>query len=86
MTRWGRTCLGTLLLTLPQIKEDKAAATTRLRQEGADSILVVRLVDKETYDRQVRATPAAFAPVATGYGIYAWYDYYSVAFMDMNVT
>jgi len=74
------------LLSLPEIKADKAAAAALLRQEGADSILIVRLVDKSAYDRQVRATPAAFVPMATGYADYGWSGYYDVAFMEMGVT
>ena len=71
---------------LPDVKADQAAATARLRQEGADSILIVRLVDRATYDRQVQTTPAAFVPVATGFDSYSWYGYYEVAFADMGAT
>lgn len=42
------------LLSLPQVKQDKAGAAARLRQEGADSVLIMRLLDRTTYDRQVR--------------------------------
>jgi hypothetical protein len=83
----GQAALTTIaLLSLPKIKADKAAAAARLRQEGADSILIVRLVDRETYDREVRATPAAFVPVTTGFETYGWYGYYDVAFTEMGVT
>jgi hypothetical protein len=74
------------LLRLPEIKENKEAAINLLRQQGVDSILIVRLVDKTTYDREVRASPSAFVPVATGYSNYGWGGYYDVAFMDMSVT
>jgi hypothetical protein len=74
------------LLTLPQIKESKEAAADRLLESGADSVLIVRLVDKTTYSRQVRETPAAFKPATTGYGSYGWYDYYGIAYADMGVT
>jgi hypothetical protein len=74
------------LLPLPQIKEDKDAAVALLRQQGVDSVLIVRLLDGATYDREVRASPAAFVPIATGYSTYGWGGYYDVAFMDMSVT
>ena len=50
------------LLPLPKIKEDKDAAMALLRQQGVDSVLIVRLLDKATYDREVRASPSAFVP------------------------
>ena len=74
------------LLTLAQIKEDKAAATARLRQAGADSILIMRLVDQATYDRQVLASPALFGTASMGYGASDWYDYYSFGFTGMGVS
>lgn len=64
------------LLSLPQVKQDKAGAAARLRQEGADSVLIMRLLDRTTYDRQVRTGSTGYDP----------YDYYSVAFTDMGVS
>ena len=74
------------LLPLPKIKEEKDAAVALLRQQGVDSVLIVRLLDKATYDRDVRASPSAFVPYATGYTTYGWGGYYDVAFMDMGVS
>ena len=74
------------LLSLPEIKSDKEVAGTRLREAGADSILIVRLVDSATYNREVRADSRGFAPVTTGFDNYLWYDYYTVAFMDMGTV
>jgi len=75
------------LLTLAEIKADKESAETRLRNAGADSVLIVRLVDSTTYANEVRVTPALFVPVVTGIdSSYGWYDYYSVAFVDMGTT
>jgi hypothetical protein len=74
------------VLSLTQVKEDKAAAAALLRQQGADSILIVRLADKATYEQQVRVTPAAFVPVATGFSAYDWGSYYDIAFVSMGVT
>jgi hypothetical protein len=74
------------LLTLPEIKDNKEGAAARLREAGADSILIVRLVDMATRATTSRVTSNAFVPVTTGYGSYAWYDYYTVAYRDMNVV
>jgi hypothetical protein len=75
------------LMALPDIKADKDAAAARLREAGADSVLIVRLVDQVNYDSQVRASPALFAPTVTGIGsYYGWYDYYSVAFTEMGTV
>lgn len=74
------------LLALQDIKADKEAAASRVRAAGADAVLIVRLVDQATYSSQMRATPALYNPVVTGYGSYAWHDYYSVAFVDMGVV
>ena len=75
------------LLSLPEIKADKAAAAARLRAAGADAVLVVRLVDQVSYDRQVRATSEHWVPTITGFGSnYGWYDYFDVAFMDMGTV
>jgi hypothetical protein len=57
-----------------------------LRAAGADAVLIVRLVDQSTYNREVRATPEHWVPTVAGYDHYGWYDAYSVAFMDMGVT
>ncbi len=74
------------LLTLPQIKEDKAAAVAALREQGADYILIVRLLDETTYNRQVTAAPGAFSSGASDYAGYGWYGYYDMSFMDMSMT
>jgi hypothetical protein len=75
------------LLSLPEIKENKQAAAERIKKAGADTILIVRLVDRKTYSREVRATSAPFVPVVTGVdSYYGWYDYYSVAYMDMGTV
>lgn len=73
------------LLELRDIQSDKNAAAARLRAAGMDSVLIFRLVNKATYSTQMRATPELYVPTVTGYGSYAWYDYYDVAFVDMGV-
>jgi hypothetical protein len=74
------------LLSLQQVKEDKQASAARFREAGSDAILIVRLVDSRTYSREVQATPSVFVPMTTGFETYGWYDYYSVAFMDMGTV
>jgi hypothetical protein len=74
------------LLSLHNIKEDKQAAGARLIDAGADTILVMRLVDSHTQTREVRATPGMFVPVITDTAHYGWYQYYDLAFMDMGTV
>jgi hypothetical protein len=74
------------LLGLPAIKADKEAAGATLRENGADALLLVRLVNQLTYARETQATPRYFVPTADGYESGEWYGYYSVAFMDMGVV
>jgi len=75
------------LLSLAEIKEDKKAAAQRVKETGADSILIVRLVDMQSHTREVRANNAAYVPVVTGIdSYYGWYDYYSVAYMSMGTV
>jgi hypothetical protein len=74
------------ILSLQQIKDDKQTAAARAREAGADSVLIIRLVDVATYANQVRATNERYTAAVTGVGNYGWYDYYSLAFMDMGTT
>jgi hypothetical protein len=74
------------LLGLPEIKADREAAAAKVREAGADSVLVVRLVDQTTYNHEVQATPALYVPTITGFDNYGWYDCYSVAFVSMGVV
>lgn len=74
------------LMTLPAIKEDKAAAAAKLGQQGADTLLLVRLASSSSSFGEVRATHSAYTPVIGGYETGNWYDYYTVAFMDMSAV
>jgi hypothetical protein len=74
------------LMGLREIKASKEAAAARFREAGADSVLLVRLVDQTTYAHQAQATPALFVPTTTGFSSYGWYDYYEVAFVDMGTV
>jgi len=78
------------LIALPDIKTDKEAAVKAFSAAGADSVLIVRLVSISSKSRQVEASPEVYVPVITGfndyYSTYGWYDYYSVAFVDMGAS
>lgn len=75
------------LLGLPEMKADKKAAAARLRQDGADTVLVIRLAGQSSDAYQVRATSAAYVETVTGMETdVAGYDYYTVAFTDMGTT
>jgi len=74
------------LLALSAIKADREAAAARLREAGAEAVLVVRLVDLTTYTHELQATPAMYVPIATGYDTFGWYDYCTVAFVNMGVV
>jgi hypothetical protein len=84
----GQASLATFeLLGLDEIKSDKVKAASRLREAGADSVLIVRLVDRASYDRQVRATEARYVESVTGMqNYYGWYDYYEVAYTDIGTV
>ncbi len=74
------------LLTLPEIGNDKPAAAERLRATGAEAVLIMRLKDVATSYRESRPAPERYAEVITGFEVGTWYDYYSVAFMDLSPT
>ena len=74
------------LVSLPAIETDKEAAVARVREKGADSVLIVRLVDQATHANEVRATPAYFVPSVAGYENGDLYGYYSVAYTDMGTV
>lgn len=80
------------LLTLQEMKENKQAAAARLREAGAQTILITRLVSSESQARSFRSGNERYAPVTTGfspnvpYGPYDWYGYYSLAFQDMGTV
>jgi len=74
------------LLSLPEIQKDKPAAAELLRSKGADVIVIMRLVDIATSYRETRPGQARYAETITGFQPGIWYDYYSVAYMDMSPT
>jgi hypothetical protein len=73
------------LLSLPQIKENKEAAAARLREAGADSILITRLVGKSAYVSPARQTYNQAYTTITGSPSDGWYSYYTVVYADAGV-
>jgi hypothetical protein len=85
------------LLSLEEIKEDQEAAATRLREAGAQTVLITRLITSEAQAQSVRVGNERFAPVATGfspglpyrgyggYGGYGWGGYYTGVSGDQPV-
>jgi hypothetical protein len=73
-------------LSLEEINRDKPAAAQRLRSDGATVVVIMRLTDRSTAYRESRPGAERYAGITTGYEPGAWYDYYSVAYMDMGVT
>ncbi len=68
------------LLSLAEIKADKSAAAERLRAAGADTVLIVRLVDSSFSYGETRLDSAPWRPYDS------WYGYYTVAFAGMGTT
>ena len=71
--------------SLAEIQENKDAAAARLREAGADSVLITRLVDKTTSDSQMRRAPNQFYTVTTGSSSEGWYTYYAQAYSGVSV-
>jgi len=70
------------LLSLPEIKAEKTAATERLRAAGADTVLVIHLVDSGTsYGESRRAGAPGYSSEAG-----SWYDFYDVAFAGIGTS
>ena len=87
LAKTGSAALATFnLLSLPQIKQDKRAAADRLSTNGAEAVLILRLVDKTSSYSEYRAGGGRFVPVLAGLNTVGWYDYYSVGFMDMSAN
>ncbi|MGC3958585.1 MAG: hypothetical protein QM813_11785 [Verrucomicrobiota bacterium] len=77
LQKQGQAMLTTFkLLTLPEIKADKQAATRQLQEAGADTVLIIRLADQVTRDQAIRVSPNRFSPVDTSFGAMDWHGYY----------
>jgi hypothetical protein len=87
LTKGGQAAFTTYKLRgLREIKANKEESAAQFRQTGADSILILRLVDTTTQFADVRQSREAFVPVVSGVNPDGWYDYYSAAFTDMSVV
>lgn len=87
LNKLGQDAIKTVdLLALPEIKSDKAAAAARLVAAGADTVLIVRMVDQASYGGQVAFMPALYTPGVYGYGGLGWFDYFSGAYASMAVV
>ena len=74
------------LLSMEQIQSNKLAAAERLRTNGATDLLILRVVDISQLNTEVRPGGERYVGVITGVESGIWYDYYSLAFMNMNPT
>jgi hypothetical protein len=72
------------MLSLLEIKENKEAAAARLREAGADSVLITRLTSKSTYDSQPRQAPNAYYSIITGSPSEGWHTYYTSAYSNVG--
>ena len=73
-------------LGLEAIKADKAAAADKLQAEGAQAVLILRLLGVGTSYRESQPGGPSYAGTITGIESMGWYDYYSVGFMNMSPT
>ena len=73
-------------LSLVEIKQDKPAAVARFRSAGAQALLVVRLISRNSSYHEIQPGRERYAAVVTGYNTVGWYDYYDLAFTRMNAT
>ena len=74
------------LLSLEQIQQDKPAAAERLRTKGASALLILRVVDIAKLNQEVRPADERYVGTISGVETGIWYNYYSVAFMNMSPT
>jgi hypothetical protein len=73
----GQAAFKTLdLLTVPEIKADKQAAAAKLRAAGADSVLIVRLVDSVDQSSLAPSTRSS-TTVTTESGSTGWFEYFT---------
>jgi hypothetical protein len=73
-------------LSLPQINENKQAAAEQLRATGAEAVVIMKLMNLDTAYREYRSGEERYSEYVTGFGSDPWYDYYTVAYMDMTPT
>jgi len=61
---------------------DKDAAMAKLKELGADGVIVTRLIDQETYQTYYPPTYSSVAAPSAYYG--GWYGYYSMGYSYMS--
>jgi hypothetical protein len=72
-------------LSLPEIIKDKQRAAAELRRQGADAVLIIRLVDKSLLSRPQQPTKSSGGSYfISSSGTSGWFEYYSVAMTGMN--
>jgi len=69
-----------------QARLDKAAAAKRLRDAGAQAVLVIKPVDATMSYREIQPGGESYRGAITGVENYGWYDYYSVGFLSWSPT
>jgi hypothetical protein len=72
------------LLTLPEIRADREAAAAKLRAAGADSILVVRLVDSVNESKLVPTSGATTTVTADSVGCFEYVAAYTTTAGEMQ--
>jgi hypothetical protein len=84
LTKRGAAAVPTFdLLSLPEIKQDKAAAAERFRSRGAEALLILRLIDRTSSYREIQPINEEDAP-KMGFATLGWYNYYDVGFRSMR--
>ena len=63
-----------------QLNKDEASA--KLKELGADAVIVTRLVDKQQYENYYPPTYSTYAAPSAYYG--GWYGYYSMGYSYMS--
>jgi len=74
------------ILTLAEIKQDKVKAAEQFRAGGAESLIILRLIEVASRYREVQPGSERFAANTIGFESMGWYDYYSVGFSDLSPT
>ena len=73
------------ILSLPEIQKDKPAAAARLQQDGAQAVLMLRLVNMSSTVGESRGRET-YLPTLSGFETMGFYDYYSVSFMRIDTS
>jgi hypothetical protein len=73
-------------LSLAQIKEDKRAAGDAFVAAGADTILILRLMDSAISYREIQPGRERYVGTVTGVDYSGWYNYYSIGYESLTAT